>query len=341
MTEPHARESNRPSDNPAERGPSDTARTVVITGGTSGIGFAAAEAILGSHGGPWHVVVANRDPGRAQAAVAHLTAAAALGNTVEAMPVDLASLTSVRTFAAELTTRLDSGDLPPLQALVCNAGVQAGNALTTTADGFESTFAVNHLAHFLLVQELVGVLRPPARIVVVASDTHDPAKKTRVPAPAWNNTQELARGELGPAAERDSSFMAGQRRYSTSKLANVYFTYALAARLPAGVTANAFNPGLVLGTGLQRSAPAPVRILSRHVLPHATWLLRRVLTPNVHSAEESGAALGRLAIDANLRETTGKYFDGREPIRSSEESYDPARADELWASSLKLTAAAA
>jgi NAD(P)-dependent dehydrogenase (short-subunit alcohol dehydrogenase family) len=215
--------------------------------------------------------------------------------------------------------------------------VQAGNALTTTADGFESTFGVNHLAHFLLVQELLPVLRPPARVVVVASDTHDPTKKTRVPAPAWNNTQALARGELGPAAARDNSFIAGQRRYSTSKLANIYFTYALAARLPAGVTANAFNPGLVPGTGLQRSAPAPVRFFSRHILPHATWLVRRVLTPNVHSAEESGAALARLGIDANLSETTGQYFDGREPTRSSEESYDSARADELWATSLKLT----
>jgi hypothetical protein len=64
-----------------------------------------------------------------------------------------------------------------------------------------------------------------------------------------------------------------------------------------------------------------------------------VLTPNVHSAEETGAALARLAIDANLSETTGRYFDGREPIRSSEESYDSAKADELWATSLKLTTA--
>jgi NAD(P)-dependent dehydrogenase (short-subunit alcohol dehydrogenase family) len=339
MTEQHPRESNRTSGNPPKKGPPDLARTVVITGGTSGIGSATADAILRSQGGPWHVVVANRDPGRAQAAIAHLAAAAATGNTVEAMPVDLASLTSVRAFAVALTTRLDSGDLPRLQALVCNAGVQAGTSLTTTADGFESTFGVNHLAHFLLVQELLPVLRPPARIVVVSSDTHDPAKKTPVPVPAWNNTQELARGELGPAAARDNSFIAGQRRYSTSKLANVYFTYALAARLPAGVTANAFNPGFVPGTGLTRSAPGPVRFLNRHILRHVTWLMRPMLTSDVRSAEEAGAALARLAIDANLSETTGRYFDGREPTRSSDESYDPARADELWATSLKLTTA--
>lgn len=322
----------------ADHGSPGTARTIVITGGTSGIGAAAAEAILCSGGGPWHVIVANRDPGRARVAVGHLAAAAATGNTVEAMPVDLASLASVRAFAAELTTRLNSGSLPTLQALVCNAGVQAGATRTTTADGFESTFGVNHLAHFLLVQELLPVLRAPARIVIVASDTHDPAQKTLVPAPAWNSTRRLARGELGPAGARDNAFTAGQRRYSTSKLANVYFTYALAARLPAGVTANGFNPGLVPGTGLQRSAPAPVRFLGRHLLPHTIWLLRRVLTPNVHTAEESGSALARLAIDPGLAMTTGRYFDGREPVASSAESYDLARADELWQTSIALTA---
>ncbi|MBX7269782.1 SDR family NAD(P)-dependent oxidoreductase [Micromonospora sp. Llam7] len=333
MTEHHARTSNGPSDNES----SDQIRTIVITGGTSGIGFAAAEAILRSDGGPWHVVVANRHPGRAQAAVARLAAAAAPGHTIEAMLVDLASLASVKASAAELTARLDSGRLPALHALVCNAGVQAGTALTTTADGFESTFGVNHLAHFLLVHELLPTLRTPARVIVVASDTHDPAKKTGVPAPAWNGTRELARGQLGPLGAGDNALIAGQRRYSTSKLANIYFTYALAARLPAGVTANTFNPGLVPGTGLQRSAPAPIRFLARHVLPHATWLLRRMVTPNVHSAAESGAALARLAIDPDLAGTTGQYFDGREPIPSSAESYDLTRADELWRTSLELT----
>jgi NAD(P)-dependent dehydrogenase (short-subunit alcohol dehydrogenase family) len=333
MTEQDARTSSRPSDD----GSSDLARTIVITGGTSGIGFAAAEAVLRSDGGPWHVVVANRDPGRARAAVARLAAAATSRHTVEAILVDLASLASVKAFAAELTARLGSGELPALRALVCNAGVQAGTARTTTADGFESTFGVNHLAHFLLVHELLPALRPSARVVVVASDTHDPAMKTGVPAPAWNGTRELARGELGPLGARDNAFSGGQRRYSTSKLANVYFTYALAARLPAGVTANAFNPGLVPGTGLQRSAPAPIRLLARYVLPHATWLLRRLVTPNVRGAAESGTALARLAIDPDLAETTGRYFDGRDPVPSSAESYDVTRADELWQTSLELT----
>jgi NAD(P)-dependent dehydrogenase (short-subunit alcohol dehydrogenase family) len=231
-----------------------------------------------------------------------------------------------------------SGELPPLHGLVCNAGVQAGTTQTETADGFESTFGVNHLGHFLLVNELLPVLQPPARVVVVASDTHDPAQKTRVPAPAWNSAPALAHGQLGPAAASDNPFAAGQRRYSTSKLANVYFTYALARRLPAGVTANAFNPGLVPGTGLTREAVAPIRLVNQHIFPRVIPLLRRVVTPNVHTAEESGAALARLVTDPELADTTGKYFDGRRAVRSSDESYDSARADELWEDSLVLTA---
>ena len=129
-----------------------------------------------------------------------------------------------------------------------------------------------------------------------------------------------------------------QRLYTTSKLANIYFTYALARHLPAGVTANAFDPGMMPGTGLTREAPAPVGFIMKHLLPHAKPLLRRFLTPNVHTVEESGASLARLLTDPTLAGTTGKYFNGREEVRSSVESYDEGRAAELWQASEALTA---
>jgi NAD(P)-dependent dehydrogenase (short-subunit alcohol dehydrogenase family) len=252
------------------------------------------------------------------------------------MSLDLASLASVRAFAAELTKRLSTGSIPPLHAVVCNAGVNPLNTKTVTVDGFESTFGINHLGHFLLVNELLPALQSPARVVVVASGVHDPAQKAGVPVPAWNETAALARGELGPAAASDKAFASGQRRYSTSKLANVYFTYALARRLPSGITANAFDPGLMPGTGLMREAPAALRFILRHI-PIA--LLRRLFSPNVHTAEESGAALARLVTDPELNTTTGQYFEGRRQIRSSEESYNNERAVELWNASVTLTAA--
>lgn len=317
--------------------PMDRSRTIVITGGTSGIGFGAVTAILRSENGPWHVVLPVRYAGRGQVAVEKLTAGAAAGNTVEAMAMDLSSLASVRAFASGLTARLESGEIPRLHAVVCNAGVQMGTRLTLTADGFESAFGVNHLGHFVLVNELLPVLQGPARVVVVSSGTHDPAAMKVGPAPAWSNAEALARGELAPSAASDNAFVAGQRRYSTSKLANIYFTYALARRLPDGVTANAFDPGMVMGTGLGRSLPAPVRFISRYVLPRMTWLLRRALTPHVYSATESGSVLAWLATAPELAGTTGQYFSGRTAIPSSDESYDTVRAEDLWNDSLSLT----
>jgi NAD(P)-dependent dehydrogenase (short-subunit alcohol dehydrogenase family) len=317
--------------------PMDGSRTIVITGATSGIGFAAATAILRSENGPWHIVLPVRDAGRGQVAVETLTAGAAAGNTVEEMAMDLSSLASVRALASELTARLESGEIPRLHALVCNAGVQMGTRLTLTADGFESAFGVNHLGHFVLVNQLLPVLHAPARVVVVSSGTHDPAALKLGPAPAWSNAEALARGTLAPSAAGDNTFIAGQRRYSTSKLANIYFTYALARRLPDGVTANAFDPGMVMGTSLGRSLPTPLRFVSRHVLPHLTWLLRRAVTPHIYSAPEAGAALAWLATAPELAGTTGQYFHGRTAIRSSDESYDTVRADDLWNDSLSLT----
>lgn len=313
-------------------------RTAVITGGNTGLGYACAAEMLASSGGePWHVVLACRDPKRAQAAVERLSGLASSSGRVEAMSLDLASLASVRAFATALIDKVSAGKLPVLHGLVCNAGVQSGTQRTFTADGFESSFGVNHLGHFLLVTKLLPILTSPARVTVVASGTHDPAQKAGPPPPAWNDPAKLFRGELGVGAAKDGPFALGQRLYTTSKLANVYFTYALARRLAAGMTANAFDPGLMPGTGLLRNAPPPLRFIAKHVLPYAKPLLRRFLTPNVHTVQESGAALARLMTDPLLGSKSGKYFEGRKEIRSSVESYDTDRAEELWKVSEVLT----
>lgn len=158
-----------------------------------------------------------------------------------------------------------------------------------------------------------------------------------MPAPAWNAPAALAKGELGATATHDSPGKTNRRRYTTSKLANVLFSYELARRLPPGVTVNAFDPGLMFGTGLSREYPAPLRWLSNHVLPRTIPVLRRVLSPNIHTPAESGAALARLVIERDLEKVSGKYFEGPREIRSSGESYDESRAAELWKASMELT----
>lgn len=318
-------------------------RTVIITGGNSGLGLACAKAIL-AESPSLHVVIASRDAKRAGAAVAELQhGVVQRGAVVEAMMLDLASLASVRVFAGELGRRLAAGELPPLYGLVCNAGFQGSRA--PTADGFERSFGVNHLGHYLLVNLLLPLLGPSARIVVVASGVHDPAQlkalpsalAASMPVPAWNEPSKLAHGELGPEGIDDNEVAERGRRYSTSKLANIYFTYELARRLPAGITANAFDPGLMPGTGLAREYPAPALFFWRVVMPRILPLLRRLVTHNIHTPTESGAALARLIVDPALENANGRYFEGLKEIRSSIDSYDTKRAQELWKTSAVLT----
>ncbi len=316
-----------------------SSRTVVITGGNSGLGYGCARALLAASP-PCHVVLACRELTRANEAVEALRAAAPAGAKVEAMALDLASLASVRSFADALAQRLSAGSLPPLHGLVCNAGMQGARALTQ--DGFEATFGVNHLGHYLLVNLLLPSLAASARIAVVASGVHDPAQLEAIsidtiPPPAWSSTAELARGVMGPAAASDDPGIDRGRRYSTSKLANVYFTYGLASRLPEGTTVNAFDPGLMPGTGLAREFPGPLRWLWNVVLPKMLPILRLLLSKNIHSTEESGAALARLITDPALASTNGRYFEGLNEIRSSVDSYDESRAAEVWQTSALLT----
>ena len=315
-------------------------QTVIVTGGNSGLGYACASALLAASP-PWHVVIACRDPLRAQNAVEALRKSAPPGAKVEATDLDLASLASIRAFAARMDDKLKAAGLPPLHGLVCNAAVQGAKAFTV--DGFETTFGVGHLGHYLLVSLLLPLMAKPGRIAVVASGVHDPAELAKVPAsagvpaPAWNTPTALAKGELGPEAANDDAGADRGRRYSTTKLANVYFTYGLASRLPAGITVNAFDPGLMPGTGLAREYPAVARFAWQAILPRLIPLLRLVLLKNIHTPEESGSALARLIVDPALASTSGKYFEGMREIPSSVDSFDDGRAQELWRDSATLT----
>lgn len=295
--------------------------TAVVTGASAGLGLACALAMIDRE---WHVVLAVRDVEKGRAAARGLDAS----GRCTVMGVDLASLASVRRFVAAYR---EQHTLPPTRALICNAGVQVPSGTRLSVDGLELTFATNHLGHFALVQGLLDELAAPARILLVSSDTHDPAKRTGMPEPRYRSAQSLAHPD--PSAE-----LPGRARYTTSKLCNVLFAYELDRRLghgQGGVSVNAFNPGLMPGSGLAREYGPLQRFGWRFVMP-----VMRVL-PNVRSTRQSGGHLAALAADATYDGVTGSYFDGLKPVRSSVDSYDLAKADDLWDTSERLIAEAA
>lgn len=310
-------------------------QTVVITGGNSGIGFECARRLARER---YPLILASRDRAASAAAVQRLRAETG-NDAVSELGLDLGSFASVRAFAREL----EAHDVA-LHALVCNAGLQTSGKIVHSADGFERTFAVNHLGHFLLVNLLLRRLaaHAPARIVVVASGVHDPKLRTGMPKPDIGHFDVLA-ATGGP---REGAFDA-RLAYVNSKLCNLWFTYELVRRLAAAglasrerpLSVNAFDPGLVPGSGLARDYPKALQFFWYRVLPAIARTATRFV-PTINPADKAGAALAGLVIDPPLERISGKYFPsharwGEAP--SSEASYDQGRAAALWEASARMT----
>jgi len=267
-------------------------KVVLITGGTGGIGKATAVglAALGAR-----VAITGRDLERAEAAAAEIRGAT--GNRhVDAFAADLSSQAEVRRLADRV---LDA--YPRLDVLVNNVG---GFWATrhVTADGLERTFAVNHLAAFLLTNLLLERLRfsAPARVVMVSSGAQS------MGAIAFEDLQ----------GERRYS---GQTAYNQSKLATVMFTYELARRLKGtGVTATALHPGVV-STGF--GAEDPSRTFS---------FLVPLVRPFMKSPRQGAATSIYLASSDKVEGVTGTYFAKGKPQASSKASYDRDAAARLW-----------
>lgn len=311
-------------------------RVAIVTGGNAGLGYECAKAISSFDPG-WHVVLAVRSLEKGERATREISEETGNHN-VEAMALDLASLASVRSFADELAAR---DDLPPLRAVVCNAGLQVVSGTSYTEDGFETTFGVNHLGHFLLANLLLERMAAPARVVFVSSGTHDPKRRTGMPAPRYRGAKALAYPD--PEEEGDNPGMVGRRRYTASKLCNAMCAYELDRRLRAEglstprdpIDVNAFDPGAMPKTGLARDWGPLGRFVWNGLLPPLVPILHRLGIP-FSTAEASGRALAPLVTERSLEGVAGRYFEIGEEARSSEESYDREKAAELWETSAAL-----
>jgi NAD(P)-dependent dehydrogenase (short-subunit alcohol dehydrogenase family) len=271
-------------------------RTVLVTGGTGGIGRATATglAALGAR-----VAITGRDRARAEAAATAIRADG--GPPVDVFVADMSSQAEVRRLAGEVLAAL-----PRVDVLVNNVG-GFWNSRQVTVDGLEHMFALNHLAPFLLTHLLAERLKQsaPARVVTVSSDA-----------------QRLGRIDFDDLQGERS--WSGQRAYNQSKLANVLFTYELARRLRGtGITANALHPGIVR-TGFGAEDPGRIQ---RMITPFMRLL---------KSPEEGAVTSIHLASAPELDGVTGQFFADRRPRRSSKRSYDESDASRLWAVSSEL-----
>lgn len=292
---------------------------ILMTGGTSGIGLEAARALLAQDG--VDLTIAARRPEAVPSA---------LKGKARIAPVQLESLASVRALAESVRAEA------PYDALLLNAGVQCTSQMTSQ-DGFELTFAVNHLAHYLLARLLLPTMAQGGRIIFTASGTHDPAEKTSVPPPRHADAAKLADPAQDP--QRDANPMtAGRRAYSASKLCNIMTARELSHRLAQSrpdMAVMAFDPGFTPGTGLARNYPGPVGLLFKYLLPLTTRRGPGVSTPAV-----SGRLLADLGTKPSYAGAHGLYFAVRSGVlRQLEPSVlarDPAACAALWSDSARL-----
>lgn len=295
----------------------------VMTGGTRGLGLIAAERLAAD---------SPQDDAELRPV---LVMGARDGGSVPSgwtpSPLDLGSLASVKTFAAALPEG-------PVNRLILNAGGQRPNIAARSEDGFEATFATNHLAHFLLLRLLMPRLISGARIVITSSGTHDPGEKTGVPPPRHANARWLAYPNQDPQGDA-SPMIAGMRAYSASKLANLMTARYLAQSKPARAGAwqvFAYDPGLTPGTGLARSQPWPIRAL--------VWPLLPLMVPfakGMNRLSDAGRGLYELATTAQAPEGRSYAALRRGALAWPDPSSlarDDALVAQLWEDSDKLVA---
>ena len=276
-------------------------KRVVLTGATNGIGLAAAErlAALGAE-----LTIVARSQERAAMAVERIGEAAGDAPVPEVAVADLSSQAEVRRLAAELLDRHERIDV-----LVNNAGAMF-RARRLTVDGIEETWALNHLAPFLLTNLLLDRLKqhPPARIITTASDAH---KGSRIP--------------FDDLAAEGSWKSRGFARYGETKLANILFTAELGRWLQgSGVTANCYHPGMV-ASGFNSNNGRLMKVAMAAIKPFAR-------TP-----EKGAETLVWLADSPDVSGENGGYFVDKRRTLPSAEAQDLDTAKRLWEVSRRQT----
>ncbi|TLG15738.1 SDR family NAD(P)-dependent oxidoreductase [Nocardia cyriacigeorgica] len=290
---------------------------IVMTGGSSGFGAVAVREIV---------------------AAGHSLIVGARSPADPADSLDLTRLDSVRAFAESVSRRLGTTGI---DVLVCNAGVVRPDDSGRTPDGFETTFAVNHLAHYLLLRLLTPALADGARVLLTTSGTHDPETGAALATPRHADADLLAHPDRDPDRHTRPK-KAGEHAYTASKLCAVLTVRALnhdAGMRARRITALAYDPGQVFGTGLARDLALPLRIAWKVLGTPVGAPLRR-FTPTMNTPEAAGRALAGLILGTVTPPPGRTYAALRRGSLTWPDPSALARDDELaqalWADSARL-----
>lgn len=300
-------------------------KTFIVTGANTGLGYYCAKNIAFEDPSN-HLILACRDEQKAKIAVAELIAET--GNTnIHFLHLDLSSFQSVREFSSSFIQK----KFPPLKGIVCNAGLAGEDTLTFTNDGIETTFQVNCLGHFLLIQLLFKHLESPSRILMVSSELHRNDGPMKAFLPNYTNAKDLAHPDPDKANVKGS----GQIRYSTSKLCMLLYTHSFFEKLNTqgmkDISINAYNPGLMPDTSLGGLNKKLFRkLFLKYILP--LFIKSEMGTP-----QKSGKILADLVLAEKYKGVTGKYFDRDKEVAPSKESFDKNKMEDLWRTSIELT----
>jgi NAD(P)-dependent dehydrogenase (short-subunit alcohol dehydrogenase family) len=298
-------------------------RVLVMTGGTSGFGRRMVERLVREHP-DWRVILLARPSAHATALAADLPERLAIVDT------DLSSLASVATAIDDVRRRL--GD-HPIDTLALNAGVQLVAGDQVSADRLELSFAVNHLAHFLLAERLTPLMRTGGRIVFTSSEVHDPNAfcLVGITRARWQPPDVLADGSRSQT-HLPEGVDRGEARYCASKLLNLMTARHLAAT-EARFSTFAFNPSVVPATDITRERNVLLILGWKYLMPLLTPIL-----PGARSIERSAGDLLWLATAADATALNGHYVNGRRIEPGSDESRDPEKIASVVAVSRALIA---
>ncbi|KAI0100868.1 hypothetical protein GGR51DRAFT_531244 [Nemania sp. FL0031] len=331
----------------------DAKGTVVVTGANGGLGSAIVSKIVSTPElSRFHGLYTARDSSTASTLKSALrTPNGTHPHAHTIISLDLSRMESVRAAARDINSRIDAGEIPPIRALILNAGWNEFQSQTWTEDGFDMAFAVNYLGHWLLTLLLLKSMdREVGRVVVLGSLAHDPDaaqnnagrqftdKKWKVIL--RDGTESVAKGTWSTTKE-DSSWRAGFRRYGASKLCELLMIGELQRRLDGDPILNkvsvvGIDPG-TMPTDLSRRGPWIMRVVLFQLILPLVARIMTLISPNgsIRTATKSSADV--IAAAFTVEHAKGLYLDGQKQAQMSAEARDPEKQRLLWQDTVAYT----